>query len=364
MNASRSLLILTLALMCASARAETSETAATRTSLEKLRASDVITRTANDLAGRSPAQRAKEVARLCGGLNLRRLAVAALLKPENVDEAAQLQKLLNDPEIIIRRVAARSLFGTTADERATSIKYAYSDVLEIEDTVREILSALPHQTTAEQFATTRKLAALGPNALIALRNAAGSRDPIIALSALAAESEILIAFAGGMPVLSDFIGDRWRTKITAEFMDAPLEESAAFLTEVSGVWVQVEDLPANVQNLNLRVTELRFDIVVYWLGELADLEIAYLPNGVVLRPRNPATARLLEIVDARDLVEKLGESAIQNVLSKNRAIGACHFENGFIMCDHNMRHATYTNIQAVLKDMREKLQRASSGAAK
>jgi len=344
------MLVGSLSLACVSTNA-----ASIISRLSTLQNGDVITCTKEYLAKRTSAQRLADLRWHTGSLvGMRRMAAAALLNPANHEERALLEVLLQDNYAVIRRTAAQTLLGAPAGEREAAMRYAYLDVLETEAEAREILHALPGQSLSEQYASTRMLIALGPGALFELRKVSVDSDAVAAVSAMCALNEIYSTQLNtSYPIVSKSLDQKMKTKVDAEFVDCPLEESLAFVSQVTRIPVRSENLAPNVARpINLSVRGMPIGNVVHWIAELADLEIAFLSNEIILRPRAFALDERVEITDARDMVDLLGKEQVEAALNLRKVYLDMGIENGFIFCRRTPNTVVHIWIHGVLEDLR------------
>lgn len=345
-----------VAVICVSVRGETP--GLERSGTELVRSVDDIAWTALKLAPLDRSERLAELRWHVSALNpLRRWAAAFLLNPEDAEENALLQVLLQKDVLpVIRRTAAQTLFGNAADGREHAVKYAYLDVTEAEVEVRDLVKTLPAMKLSEQYAITRKLIGLGPHALYELRKSAVDPNPVISLSSIFAVREILQILESSDPFVPDSFNRRLEKKVEFEMVDTPLLEGLRCLTHITGV--SLKEVPGETRQnypINLRVTQLSLRTSAFWIGKLTETEIAFVGEEILFRQSTALSNAAIELTDARDLVELVGEATVLNEQKNDRFLKApWAIEHGFLIGKGNANTANYSSMRHLLAALRKK----------
>jgi hypothetical protein len=70
--------------------------------------------------------------------------------------------------------------------------------------------------------------------------------------------------------------ERLNSKVSFEFVDTPLADALAWLSEVSGAKFELDEkvAAAGVPSINLRVTDMQITLATEWIARLADLDVS------------------------------------------------------------------------------------------
>jgi hypothetical protein len=254
------------------------------------------------------------VASLCNRAKARsaeqRLGAATRLAGKREPEAKTcLEELLKDPDALVRRVAAASLWSEESAKPEKAKACRYEEVLEAEGKAREILKRILTAEPEKQFELTQQLIALGWPALSELRHHKRDKDRPVAFSAAYACQEIEARAGNVLPAWAVELDRKLKQKVTFDFQGELAEQVLRKLSEKTGVRICPPDLDGTERKrglgtITLRVTEMELGTALAWIGKLMENQYKYKSHdGAIMFWRDTVLVDGvgLVFVDLRDL---------------------------------------------------------------
>jgi len=309
------------------------------------------------IESQAPIVRAERLSRQARQESESSRLAAALVANAKVDSDAEiLRELIEDPSPVVRCAAARSLFGAAAEVSETARKHHYSEVLAAEREARSILDSISSLIPRDQVLATRKLAALGYNAILAVRKYLSHEHNSVVLTALLVYEEITHRRANVPPKWHADVTRKLEKEITFEFVNKPLSEAAQEVALQTGVKIEVSEKPFD-EPVNLRVKAMPAAQALAWIVRLASREV-YIGYGQVFLTKqstNCGEGYTKGLIDVRDLVDVAGEPDVRKALSAvQKGLSEFRIWNGFVVVSAVMDRDYHNRLNAALEEMRKK----------
>ncbi|MCY3022782.1 MAG: hypothetical protein NTW87_27705 [Planctomycetota bacterium] len=248
----------------------------------------------------------------------RRLQAAAMLgeiREQNAREGSSsgdadrlLRPLLDDPDPVVRRVAAAALWGDDAVRPRVASMRRYADVLAAERQARELLQSLSRERPEVQYVLTRELIPLGHLADWELRRWMKSADEPAARSAALALQEIDARTRNIPPLWAEEIRQKLKRKVSFCFVDMSLTDALKSLSRIAGVDMRLGNLGWQKKEIlktpiSLRLTNMECGLALEWFGRFAvgGLDYDLRDGALVFRASQNVDYTSIFFLDVRDL---------------------------------------------------------------
>ena len=231
-------------------------------------------------------------------------AAAALADPGRANARPLLEKLLADPDVLVRRVAAESLLGRAARQDAAAKHHAYTEVLAAEAKARDLLGIIRRADLARQYDATQELIALGWPAFWELNRHIRHRSLTMSLSAALAAAEIETDYENVPPAWAREIERELdERRVSFDFQELPLEEALRRLSTAAGVPIRLKeaDRPEQPEKLTLSVSDMRPRSALNWVTKIVGYRYALRDGAILVYPSVHADGIVTLLVDVRDL---------------------------------------------------------------
>ncbi|MHC4502205.1 MAG: HEAT repeat domain-containing protein [Planctomycetota bacterium] len=234
-------------------------------------------------------------------------AAFAAVYSRHAGSRAILEGLLTDPDPLVRRVAAESLFGDRASEKGKAERYGYVEVIAAEKRVRELIEAVRKGDQKTQHRATRELIALGPPALWQLHLFCHDLDETVALSAAYAFQEVARSHENVPPLWMQEIEKELEQKVTFLFEDTPMKDVIVVLSELTDVDLKFSesykgaDWGGRPHLVSLMVKDMELKKALRWITRLNDLDYGIVHGGVVIGWHVNIDGAIAVLIDVRDL---------------------------------------------------------------
>ncbi len=255
----------------------------------------------------------------------RRVAAAFVAgRTRHPDAESLLTELLNDPDMIVRRIAAQSLFGVRAFRDETARRYRYAEVLAAEERARALADEiarhglkkedegkvdkrLDHETEEEwndrldaqirainrrAYEATRELIALGRPAAWQLHLLCSHPDEEVALSAAYAFQEIDRRAENVAPLWAQEIAQEIKPKlekpVSFDFKDKPVADAMVELSRLGGIEISFspdyewKGWDGRPHLITLTLKSMSLGLALKWILRLHDLDYTIANGGIVV----------------------------------------------------------------------------------
>ena len=250
-----------------------------------------------------------------------RRAAAAFVAGQTPHPDAEplLRKLLDDPDVIVRRIAAQSLFGVRALRKETAAHYRYTEVLTAEEKCRALAVEIARGGLDEEGASrsethgpateeerddrlqaeirtvkmraheaTREMIALGRPAVWQLHRLTSHWKEEVALSAAYAFQEIGRRTANVAPLWVAGVERKLKQEVEFAFKDTPLTDAMAELSRLSGVEIRLspdykgKGWDGEPHLVTLEVKAMPLELALKWILRFHDLDYTISDGGIVV----------------------------------------------------------------------------------
>lgn len=201
-----------------------------------------------------------------------RLNAALCARPSVTEEAAILKALLDDTAATVRRAAARSLFGSSAEQVASASRYKYEDVLAVEQQTRVLFAGMPAQSGPDQYAATRRIHELGFNAELAVREALADENFVVVLSAL---SLCQAPIKNIDPSWLDELHKKLRKEISVDFVDTPVSEAVKFISDITGAKISLVAKQKGDFTFTFKFKNMPAEDALTWIARLTESSVGF-----------------------------------------------------------------------------------------
>lgn len=249
-------------------------------------------------------ERAARIARAAESLwaTTRMAAAAAAADLDPPAARPVLEKLLADPDVLVRRLAAQSLLGPSATQGAAARRHDYAEVLAAEARARDLLKRIRRADLAGQCQATQELIALGWPAFWELNQRIRDRSLTVALSATVAADEIDRSHKNAPPAWAQEIERKLdERKVSFDFNGLPLDEALRRLSKTAGVPIRLQGDSGDAEKVTLRVADMRLRAAISWLVKLACYRYALWDGAILVHPPERRHTFVTVLVDVRDL---------------------------------------------------------------
>ena len=221
--------------------------------------------------------------------------------------APRLEQLLTDPDLVVRRVAAQSLYGGRALGSSPAETHGYAKVLAAGRRVDEFMRVVRRGGPAEQYQATRELVKLGWPAVWSLHLRSRGHHTVVALSALLAIDEISAAYTNVPPAWVPKIQRQLREKtVSVDFNDVGLADALAHVSKASGIPIRLSehyDWTSEDIKVTVTIPEMAVEGVLGWVTKLTNTRYHLEDGGILVYPGWPGGGHSLRtvLIDVRDL---------------------------------------------------------------
>jgi hypothetical protein len=147
------------------------------------------------------------------------------------------------------------------------------------------------------------LALVSPLVLSATLSAAGASDTG---PSIARWGNTLIVTAPGGGIGEDRLVGRLNQKVTVDFKDAPIDQVADFLRQVTGANIVVAPgVAATATSVTLKASDMSLGNVLSWVKTLTNTHLGYVHGAIYLSDRPIEEASVTRMYDISDMVMPL-----------------------------------------------------------
>jgi hypothetical protein len=242
------------------------------------------------------------------GMSARVCAVDLLSELKSEEARSKLTELLDDPDVIVRRLSAEALWGQDALKPERAAKYRYSEALTAERQAMEIFARIAEANRFDQYYLTRRIIDLKRPCLFELRRQMHSKNETLEWSARYVAQEIAAVVRNVEPVWAQEIRKKLTQKVTFRFIDKPLPDVLKEVSVNYGVPIRTDEHLLQKlwehkewPKITLGVEELKLSDALRWIMSLSGCDYGLVDGTILVDVKACVDGSEPIIMDVRDL---------------------------------------------------------------